>query len=160
MPSRASLRAAPLVAALLAAAGALAAASISFFVRDPATARYDLAAPVPADALYFKDYDSTPYTDSIYYQFDADSGPDFYCHFILADMGLIMKKGLLDYKLHYLDGTYPLIWFGVLEKSLIGLVAAPPLDLRFDGRVKLTLTTPAGTLTEEAPGHSLALVSP
>jgi len=87
------------------ASAALAASTISFFVTDPKSAKYDLGARVPADALFFKGYDSTIYTDGIYYQFDSDNGYDFYCHFVLADVG-IMKQYLVDYKLHQPDGKY------------------------------------------------------
>ena len=93
-------------AVALAAGVALAAQKISFFVADPKTATYDLDARVPADALFFKGYDDTPYTSGLYYQFDSDNGYDFYCHFIFADMGFLITKYIIDYKLHYPDGTY------------------------------------------------------
>ena len=91
--------------AALIAAAALAAPSITFFVRDPRTAAYDLRAAVPPDALFFKGNYTTPYTGGPYYQFDSENGYDFYCHFIFADLGFGLKKYLVDYKLHYPDGT-------------------------------------------------------
>jgi len=93
------------IVAGLTASVALAAATVSFFARDPNAAKYDLNARVPADALFFKGYNSTVYTDSIYYQFDADNGYDFYCHFVLADVS-VTKQYIVDYKLHQPDGKY------------------------------------------------------
>lgn len=89
---------------MLVAGIALAASTVSFFATDRKNAYYDLDQPVPADALLFKGYSDTPYTDSLFYQFDGEDGLDFFCHFILADMGYGMKKFILDYKLHYPDG--------------------------------------------------------
>jgi len=94
-----------LLAALI-GAGALAANFISFFVRDPKTAVYDLKAEVPRDALFFKPYSDTPHTEGIYLQFDSENGYDFYSHFIFADLGRFLNKSMIDYKLHYPDGTY------------------------------------------------------
>lgn len=91
-------------AAVLAAAALGAGQRMSFFVDDPKTATYQLDKKLPVDELYFKPYTETPRTIGLYYQFDSDTGHDFYCHFILADMGLI-KRYMIDYKLHYPDGT-------------------------------------------------------
>jgi len=102
--------------AVLLAAMALAATSISFFVRDPATASYDLNATVPPDALFFKDSLDKPSTEAIYYQFDSDNGYDFYCHFVFVDMGWLGSRYVVDYKLHYPDGTYK-VFGGQFEKE-------------------------------------------
>jgi len=98
------------------AVAALAAPSISFFVRDPKTAVYDLRAAVPLDALFFNPDYTTLYTDGLYYQFDSGNGYDFYCHFIFVDLGFGLKKYLVDYKLHYPDGTYK-VFGGKFDKD-------------------------------------------
>ena len=53
----------------------------------------------------------------------------------------------------------PLIILSSIEKKLVQFFAAAPLDLRFDGNVKLTITTPEGAITKEGPAHSLTLLS-
>jgi len=100
--------AALVIAALLIATAALSANRVRFFVTDPKTATYDLTKPAPADALFFKGYNGIPYTHGLYYQFDSDNGYDFYFHMIFADIG-IMTKNMIDYKLHYPDGTYKVL---------------------------------------------------
>ena len=57
------------------------------------------------------------------------------------------------------DYNDPLIALTKLERTLIQFFSASPLDIRFDGHVKMTVTTPEGTITKEGPGHGLALTS-
>jgi hypothetical protein len=57
------------------------------------------------------------------------------------------------------DYNDPLLSLGPLEKYMLQLLTESPLDLRFDGRVRLTITTPAETVVMEGPGHGLALVA-
>ena len=112
----------------LIAALALAAQTISFFVANPKEAKYDLKASVPSDFLLAKPYQDTPFTDCIYYQFDSDNGYDFYCHYIMADVGIISKKYLLDYKLHYPDGRFKV--FGGKFDADQGSIAADRFEWR------------------------------
>lgn len=117
-----------MVFAALLALAALAAPSITFFVRDPQTAAYDLQAKLPADALCFQKCSTTPCTGGLFYQFDSGNGYDFYCHFIHADVGFGLKKYIVDYKLHYPDGSYKV--FGGKFDSDEGLMAQDRFEWR------------------------------
>ena len=44
----------------------------------------------------------------------------------------------------------PLIILSPIEKYLVQLVSEEPLDMRFDGKVKLTITTKEGTIIKDS----------
>jgi hypothetical protein len=58
------------------------------------------------------------------------------------------------------DYNDPMLSLNTMEKVLVKLISPPPIDIRLDGQVKITLTTPQGTLTRQGAGHGLTLVSP
>jgi hypothetical protein len=57
------------------------------------------------------------------------------------------------------DYNDPLIILSKFEKYLLSFITEAPLDIRFDGYVKMKVTTPEGTITKEGPAHGLALVA-
>ena len=57
------------------------------------------------------------------------------------------------------DYNDPLVVLSPIEKSIVQLFVHAPLDMRFDGHVKLTLNTKTGTVVKEGPAHGLALMA-
>ncbi len=92
------------------AAAVSAASTVFFFAPDREAGGYDLDKTAPLSELYFEPYQDTPYSDSLYYQFEVAEGVDFFCHFFYADMGFRVKKYGMDYKLTKKGGEK--VYFG------------------------------------------------
>jgi len=98
------------MAAVMVLTVAVAAGGAYFYVEDRKNAEYDLDKRVPMSELYFKDYDDTPYSEALYYQFEIGDGSDFFCHFLYGDIGFGIKYFGVDYKL-FTPGEKP-VFFG------------------------------------------------
>lgn len=57
------------------------------------------------------------------------------------------------------DYNDPLVVLTPIEKSIVKAFTEAPLDLRFDGHVKMTLTTDEGIVVKEGPAHGLAIMA-
>jgi hypothetical protein len=102
---RAGTRVTALLIALIVCPLALAGAKIFYMTSDRENAVHDLDKKLPPDALAFKGYDDTPYSESIFYQFTSENGVDFFTHVIYADIGFTIKRHGLDFKVRYPDGN-------------------------------------------------------
>jgi hypothetical protein len=82
-----------------------------------------------------------------------------------ASFTLEGKSGEVGIRLDYTgvkltDYNDPLKILSPLEKKVIQLVSEAPLDMRFDGQLKVSLTDSAGTVTRSGPVFSLMVYSP